>query len=246
MALSVDTHRGLVLLAAVPYDDAIIDLIRTLPERHYRPREQAWCVPARREQLRHVSTLIGELDERDVAVDISDSASARLARADIGRAILRGDVIEITGPYSPRRLPALRALPERRFDATRRTWDGPAHTRRSAGDPRPRRSHQRTRRHPTRTPRATTDGNPHRLHAARQPRTPSNRSRPDATTAHRAVAPLHARTDLREPRPREDPPPRRRPMRARPRGSALSRRVRPRRRGPSGGGELRGRGDLAF
>ena len=125
MALSVDAHRGLVLLAAVPYDDVIVDLIRTLPERHYRPRAQAWCVPARRAQLRHVSTLIGELEERDVAVDISDSASARLARSNVGRAILRGDVIEITGPYSPRRLPALRALPERRFDLTRRTWTIP-------------------------------------------------------------------------------------------------------------------------
>ena len=125
MALSVDAHHGLLLLSAAPYDDAIVDWIRTLPERHYRPRAQAWCVPARREQLRHVSTLIGELEERDIAVHISDSASARLARADIGRAILRDDVIEITGPYSPRRLPALRALPERRFDPARRTWTVP-------------------------------------------------------------------------------------------------------------------------
>ena len=125
MALSVDAHHGLLLLAAAPYDDAIVDWIRTLPERHYRPRAQAWCVPARREQLRHVSTLIGELEERDIAVHISDSASARLARADIGRAILRDDVIEITGPYSPRRLPALRTLPERRFDPARRTWTVP-------------------------------------------------------------------------------------------------------------------------
>lgn len=122
MALRVDAHHGLLLLAAAPYDDAIVDWIRTLPERHYRPRAQAWCVPARREQLRHVSALIGELEERDVAVDVSDSASARLARADVGRVILRGDAVEISGPYNPRRLPALRALPERRFDATRRTW----------------------------------------------------------------------------------------------------------------------------
>ena len=114
MALRVDSRDGLVLLAAAPYDDAVVEWIRTLPERHYRPREQAWCVPARREQLRHVCALIGELEERDIAVDISSSASARLARVGLGRAILRDDAIEITGPYSQRRLPALRALPERR------------------------------------------------------------------------------------------------------------------------------------
>ena len=122
MALSVDAHHGLVLLAAVPYDEAIIDWIRAIPERHYRPRAQAWCVPARSEQLRHVSTLIGELEERDIAVELSDSARVRLARTDVGRAILRDNAVEITGPYSPRRLPALRALPERRFDPERRTW----------------------------------------------------------------------------------------------------------------------------
>jgi hypothetical protein len=125
MALRVDAHHGLVLLAAAPYDKAVVEWIRTLPERHYRPRAQAWCVPARREQLRHVCALIGELEERDIAVDISSSASARLARAGLGRAILRNDAIEIAGPYSRPRLPALRALPERRFDPERRTWTVP-------------------------------------------------------------------------------------------------------------------------
>jgi hypothetical protein len=125
MALRVDTRDGLVLLAAAPYDDAVVEWIRTLPERHYRAREQAWCVPARREQLRHVCALIGELEERAIAVDISSSAGARLARAGLGRAILHDGAIEITGPYSQRRLPALRALPERRFDPVRRSWTVP-------------------------------------------------------------------------------------------------------------------------
>jgi hypothetical protein len=125
MALSVDAHRGLVLLAAVPYDDAIIDWVRALPERHYRPHVHAWCVPARREQLRHLSTLIGELEERDIGVDISKSATARLVRADVGRAILRDKAIDITAPYNPRLVRALRALPERRFHPTRRTWTVP-------------------------------------------------------------------------------------------------------------------------
>lgn len=125
MALRVDAHRGLLLLAAVPYDDATVDWIRTLPERYYRPRSQVWCVPARRELLYDVLTLMCELEERDIAVNVSDRASARLSSADVGRAILRDNAIEITGPYSPRRLSAVRSLPERRFDATRKTWTVP-------------------------------------------------------------------------------------------------------------------------
>lgn len=36
-----------------------------------------------------------------------------------------GGAIEIAGPYSERRLPALRDLPERRFDAERKIWTVP-------------------------------------------------------------------------------------------------------------------------
>ena len=125
MALHVDAHGGLLLLAAAPYDDAIVDGVRALPERRYRRRTQDWCVPARREDLRDVCALIGEIEERGIDVDISRRASARLARVDVGRAVLHGDVIEITGRYRQRRLPALRALPERQFDAERSTWTIP-------------------------------------------------------------------------------------------------------------------------
>lgn len=122
MAMRIDANEGLLQLAAVPYDETIIDWIRTLPQRHYRPETQDWSIPARREHLRAVCGVIAELEERAIAVDISETARARLTRADVGRAILRGDNIEIAGPYSERRLPALRALPERRFDAERTIW----------------------------------------------------------------------------------------------------------------------------
>jgi len=122
MALRVDANEGLLQLAAVPYEETIVDWIRTLPQRHYRPESQDWITPARREHLRAVCGVIAELEERAIAVDISETARARLTRADVGRAILRGDAIEIAGPYSERRLPALRALPERRFDAERTIW----------------------------------------------------------------------------------------------------------------------------
>ena len=122
MALHVDARGGLMLLTAAPYDDEIIAHIRSLPERRYRQQTRDWCIPARRAQLRSVCALIGELEERGIDVNLSDSANARLARLDIGRAYLRGDVIEIAGAFDPRRLPAVRALPERRFDVDRRTW----------------------------------------------------------------------------------------------------------------------------
>jgi hypothetical protein len=89
MALLVDAHDGLLLLAAAPYDTLIVERIRALPQRRYRAASRDWRIPARREHLRNVSTLVAELDERDVAVEISQAASLRLARAGIGRAILR-------------------------------------------------------------------------------------------------------------------------------------------------------------
>ena len=162
-------------------------------------------------------TLIGELEERDVAVDISDSASARLARSDVGRAILRGDVIEITGPYSPRRLPALRALPERRFDPTRTTWTVPLtragalaildlvdHTNELVATRRARLALQRSATLTASTP-----------HAPREP--DPTAAQPDAAIAHRALAPPHERPDLREPCPRAGARSGHRAVRTRPR-----------------------------
>ena len=122
MALHVDARGGLMLLTAVPYDEEIITRIRSLPERRYRSQTRDWYIPARRAHLRAVCALIGELEERSIDVNVSAGASARLARVDVGRAVLRGDVIEVAGAFSPRRLPASRALPERRFDGDRKTW----------------------------------------------------------------------------------------------------------------------------
>ncbi|MFP5364640.1 MAG: hypothetical protein ACLGI5_18130 [Thermoleophilia bacterium] len=123
--MRIDVDKGLMLLLAAPYDETIVDWIRTLPERRYRRESQDWIVPARREHLRAVCSFIGELEERGIAVKISDDAGARMARVDVGRAMLRDGVIEIRGPYSERRLPSLRALPERRFNSERKIWTVP-------------------------------------------------------------------------------------------------------------------------
>lgn len=125
MALRIDAIEGLMRLASAPYDETIVDWIKTLPVRHYRRHSQDWRVPARREHLRNVCGVIAELEERGIDVDITESAAARLSRLDVGRGVLRRNAIEIAGPYSERRLPALRALPERRFDAERKIWTVP-------------------------------------------------------------------------------------------------------------------------
>ena len=125
MALRIDAIGGLMRLACAPYDKTIVDSIKTLPQRRYRGDSQDWSVPARRDCLRSLCGVITELEERGVEVDITEPAAARLARLDVGRGVLRRGAIEIAGPYSERRLPALRALPERRFDAERKIWTVP-------------------------------------------------------------------------------------------------------------------------
>ena len=125
MSLVIDANEGLLLLAAEPYDETVVHWIRTVPQRRYRRQSHDWCIPARREHLLTVCSVIAELEERGIAVKISDAAAARLARVDTGRATLRGGAVEIAGPYSERRLPALRALPERRFDVERKLWTVP-------------------------------------------------------------------------------------------------------------------------
>lgn len=125
MSLLIDANKGLLQLASEPYDETIVQWIRTVPQRHYRRQSHDWCIPARREHLLTVCSVIAELEERGIAVEISEAAAARLTRVETGRATLRGGAVEIAGPYSERRLPALRALPERRFDAERKLWTVP-------------------------------------------------------------------------------------------------------------------------
>ncbi|MCA1680892.1 MAG: hypothetical protein LC777_19070, partial [Actinobacteria bacterium] len=84
MGLRVEIDRGLVLLVAAPYDETIVAWIRTLPERRYRRESQDWIMPARREHLRTLCSLIGELEERGIDVEICEDAGARLARVDVG------------------------------------------------------------------------------------------------------------------------------------------------------------------
>ena len=122
MGLQIDAIGGLIRLACAPYDKTVVDSIKALPERRYRRDSQDWSVPARREYLRSICGVIAELEERGIDVDLTEHAAARLSRLDVGRGVLRDNAIEIAGPYSERRLPALRALPERRFDAERKIW----------------------------------------------------------------------------------------------------------------------------
>jgi len=100
MALHIDAIEGLTRLACTPYDETIVDWIKTLPERHYRRDSQEWSVPARREHLRNVCGVIAELEQRGNDVDITEPAAARLSRLDVGRGVLRRNAIEIAGPIA--------------------------------------------------------------------------------------------------------------------------------------------------
>jgi hypothetical protein len=80
MGLRVEIDRGLVLLVAAPYDDTIVDWIRTLPERRCRRESQDWIMPARRERLRTLCSLIGEL-ENAASTSRSARTPARASRA---------------------------------------------------------------------------------------------------------------------------------------------------------------------
>lgn len=63
--------------------------------------------------------------ERVINVEMSKDANARFARSGNGRAVGRDNAIEIAGPYSRCRPPALRSLPERRYDPDRQRWTIP-------------------------------------------------------------------------------------------------------------------------
>ena len=230
MALRVDAIGGLIRLACAPYDETIVDWIRTLPKRHYRRDSQDWSVPARREHLRNVCGVIAELEERGIDVDITEPAAARFSRLDVGRGVLRGGAIEIAGPYSERRLPALRALPERRFDAERKIWTVPL-TRAGAlailalaDDTDELVITQRARRALQRSAAASpsTDRAARADAASPAARTP--------TIAGRALAALHRRRSIRQPRTSARQRARHRVVRTHPSQSATRER-RPARRG---------------
>ena len=124
MSLVIHANGGFLQLAAEPYDETVVHWIRTVPQRRYSPQTHDWCIPARREHLQRVCSVIAELEERGIAVEISKAAAARLAEW-TPDAPCCAQRIEIAGSYSERRLPALRALPERRFDAERKLWTIP-------------------------------------------------------------------------------------------------------------------------
>lgn len=200
MSLRVHIDKGVVLLIVEPFDEHIIDQIRALPERRYRRESRDWILPARREQLRAVWSLIGELEETAIDVEISERANRRLARVDVGRVMLRDGVIEIAGPYSKRRMPALRALPERRFDTQRRIWTVRL-TRAGAQAILALADGTRPAAYDATSPAGVAFRGRPRGRAGSAPRRPCA-PRPGEAITGRALAPPHRRPGLRQPRPR--------------------------------------------
>jgi hypothetical protein len=93
-----------------------------LPTRRWRPETKDWIVPARAAHLRAVLDLVGQVEERAIAVDLDPSIHARLKPLGLTRVLLQQDGVELVGPYDEDRVHRLRELPERRFDKRRKSW----------------------------------------------------------------------------------------------------------------------------
>jgi len=55
-------------------------------------------------------------------VNVGDEAASRLRRLQIAIVTVDEGEVSVRGPYSPRRLETLRALPDARFDRAAKTW----------------------------------------------------------------------------------------------------------------------------
>lgn len=121
MCLRVRADGGSLLLTA-PYDEGLRELIKSLPTRRWRPASKDWSVPARRADLRAIVDLVGQVEERAITVDLDPTVRARLRPLGLTRVLLRGDEVEIVGPYDKDRLQAQRQLPESRYDKERTSW----------------------------------------------------------------------------------------------------------------------------
>lgn len=232
MALCVDVHDGLLLLAAVPTTrrssttSGRCPNVATVAGRRSGafPRAAntcATCAPDR------------ELEERGVDTPVSGRAGARL---DIGRVVLRDGLIEITGPYGPRR--CQRCAPCRSANSTPIARPRQSHQRAAerCGDSGPRRSHQRARDDAASPPRATAHGDADHTSMAGLRKSRWRGRRSAAAITGRALAAPHARTELQQPSARSRLCARHRDVRADPGRSWASAREVPGRPAMSGGG----------
>lgn len=119
----IDIDGGLVRISA-RYDPALIDRIKRLPGRRFIRERAEWIVPATRAALRQVCQFAEELGD---AARLSERAAKRLRRVRPPQIVsARKGGFKLLFSYRADLLERARALPERRYDPSSRTWTVPA------------------------------------------------------------------------------------------------------------------------
>ena len=119
--LAIDVDGGLVRLRA-RYDPELVAQLRTLPGRRFIRARREWVLPAKREALAQLASLVEQLGD---AATPTERARRRLERARPGRVDDREGEFELCFPYNARLLERVRSIPERSYRRDRRRWTVP-------------------------------------------------------------------------------------------------------------------------
>jgi hypothetical protein len=119
--LAIDVDGGLVRLHA-RYDPELVAQLRTLPGRRFIRARSEWVLPAKREALAQLASLVERLGD---AARPTERARRRLERARPGRIDSREGDFELRFPYDARLLERVRSIPERSYRRDRRRWTVP-------------------------------------------------------------------------------------------------------------------------
>ena len=119
--LAIDVDGGLVRLRA-RYDPELVAQLRTLPGRRFIRARREWVLPAKREALAQLASLVEQLGD---AATPTERARRRLERARPGRVDSREGEFELCFPYNARLLERVRSIPERSYRRDRRRWTVP-------------------------------------------------------------------------------------------------------------------------
>ena len=119
--LAIDVDGGLVRLHA-RYDPELVAQLRTLHGRRFIRARREWVLPAKRETLAQLASLVDRLGD---AARPTERARRRLERARPGRIDSREGEFELCFPYNTRLLERVRSIPARRYRRDRRRWTVP-------------------------------------------------------------------------------------------------------------------------
>ena len=199
MALRIDAIRGIMRLASAPYDETIVDWIRTLPQRRYHPVAELERAGSSRKPAKAVRR---DRRTRGTRNRYRHHRPCRRALVAAGYRARRSAPRDRRDRQPLQRAQVARATRAARAQVRRRTQDldGSADPSGSAGDPDPRRRNGRSGPHAASSSRAATirDRQPTDRACGASKRHIAGTNAP--AIAGRALAPPHRRRHLRQPR----------------------------------------------